>query len=206
MIGVVPVNHTNEPHSPSAWRCSNAIPTWSWNGLNGQPAKVEVYSRAPYVELYVNGKKVGKKKRGNDCMVKFKTTYQDGEITAVNVDKQGNELSRYSLYTGGDETILSVLPEKTQVDLGEVCFVPLAYTDAKGNWKPLEHHRISVEVKGGELLALGHGGPFNTESYMNTDTDTYYGRAMAVVKATSDQVVITAKGNGLVGKAEISAK
>ena len=206
MIGVVPVNHTNEPHSPSAWRCSNAIPTWSWNGLNGQPAKVEVYSRAPYVELYVNGKKVGKKKRGNDCMVKFKTTYQDGEITAVNVDKQGNELSRYSLYTGGDETILSVLPEKTQVALGEVCFVPLAYTDAKGNWKPLEHHRISVEVKGGELLALGHGGPFNTESYMNTDTDTYYGRAMAVVKATSDQVVITAKGNGLVGKAEISAK
>ena len=203
MIGVVPVNHTNDRHSPSAWRCSNAISTWSWNGLSGQPAKVEVYSRAPYVELYVNGKKVGKKKRGNDCMIKFKTTYQDGEITAVNLDKDGNELSRTTLKTAGNETILSVLPEKKTVKKGEICFINLAYTDENGNFKPLERGKIELSVDGGELLAAGHACPFNKDGYNNAYTDTYYGRAMTVVKATDDIVKVTAKGNGLVGACEI---
>lgn len=206
MIGVVPVNHTNDRHSPSAWRFSNAIPTWSWNGLNGQPAKVEVYSRAPYAELYVNGKKVGKKKRGNDCIIKFKTTYQDGEITAVNLDKDGNELSRNTLKTAGDETILSVLPEKKTVKKGEICFINLAYTDENGNFKPLERGKIDLQVDGGELLAAGHGCPFNAEGYNNAYTDTYYGRALAVVKATGDIVKVTANGNGLTGVCEIIAE
>lgn len=206
MIGVVPVNHTNDRHSPSAWRFSNAIPTWSWNGLSGQPAKVEVYSRAPIVELYLNGKKVGKKKRGNDCMIKFKTTYQDGEITAVNLDKDGNELSRNTLKTAGDETILSVLPEKKTVKKGEICFINLAYTDENGNFKPLERGKIDLQVEGGELLAAGHGCPFNAEGYNNAYTDTYYGRALAVVKATGDIVKVTANGNGLTGVCEIIAE
>lgn len=206
MIGVVPVNHTNDRHSPSAWRFSNAIPTWSWNGLSGQPAKVEVYSRAPYVELYVNGKKVGKKKRGNDCIIKFKTTYQDGEITAVNLDKDGNELSRNTLKTAGNETILSVLPEKKTVKKGEICFINLAYTDENGNFKPLERGKIDLQVEGGELLAAGHGCPFNTDGYNNAYTDTYYGRALAVVKATGDIVKVTANGNGLTGACEIIAE
>ena len=180
--------------------------SWSWNGLNGQPAKIEVYSRAPHVELYVNDKKVARKKRGNNCMLKFKIKYYDGKITAVNLDKNGIELSKYTLTTAETETILSVLPEKTEVTLGEVCFVPLAFTDKYGNTKPLEHHRISVHIEGGELLALGHGGPFNKESYLQTETNTYFGSALAVVKATTNKVTITAKGNALRGSAEIIAK
>ena len=29
-IAVVPVTHTDDKHSPSAWKFSNAIPSWSW--------------------------------------------------------------------------------------------------------------------------------------------------------------------------------
>ena len=37
-IGVVPVNNTNSPHSPSAWKMTNAIESWSWNGCDGKEA------------------------------------------------------------------------------------------------------------------------------------------------------------------------
>ncbi|MCH5351317.1 MAG: DUF4982 domain-containing protein [Clostridiales bacterium] len=205
-IAVVPVNHTNDKHSPSAWKFSNALPTWSWNGLNGKPAKVEVYSRAPIVELYVNGKKAGRKKLGKNCRFDFKVKYYDGEITAVNLDKNGNELSRNSLKTAGNETVLTVLPEKSEVKQGEVCFVRLRFTDKDGNIKPLEHREISVEVDGGELLALGSACPFNLRGYNDTVTDTYYGEAMAVVKAGEGGFRIKATDGTLVGEAVVTVK
>lgn len=207
-IAVVPVSHTKEKHSPSAWKFSNALPSWSWNGLDGKKAKVEVYSRAPIVELYINGKKVGKKKFKKNCRFDFTVKYEGGEITAVNLDKNGNELSRNSLHTAGEETVLSVVPEKKEVKSGEVCFVRLKYTDKNGVVKPLERGIINVEVEGGELLAVGSACPFNDPKYgyTGTKTDTYYGEAMAVVKATADKVVVKASDNKLSGEGVIIAK
>lgn len=202
-IAVVPVNHTHDRHSPSAWKFSGGIPSWSWNGLNGKSAKIEVYSRAPIVELYINGKKVGRKKLGRNCRFTFHVKYYDGEITAVNLDKEGHELARTTLKTADEQTILSVTPEKSVVKKGELCFVHLDYTDQNGTIKPLERGYIQIQVEGGELLAAGHACPFNKDGYTHNYTDTYYGRAMAVVKATGEVVRVRASGNNLVGACEI---
>lgn len=202
-IAVVPVSHTKEKHSPSAWKFSNALPSWSWNGLCGKKAKVEVYSRAPIVELYINGKRVGRKKFKKNCRFDFNVKYYDGEITAVNLGRDGKELSRNSLKTAGGETRLTVTPEKGSVKRGEVCFVNLAYTDGNGEVKPLERGKIEVAVTGGRLLALGHACPYNEDGYSGAFTDTYYGRALAVIKAEADAVTISATGKGLKGEAEI---
>ncbi len=205
-IAVVPVSHTGEKHSPSAWKFSNALSSWSWNGLDGKKAQVEVYSRAPVVELYINGKKAGKKKFKKNCRFDFKVRYRGGEITAVNLDKKGNELSRNSLKTAGDETLLSVVPEKKEVKLGEVCFIRLRYADANGTVKPLERGVLTVTVQGGELLAVGNACPFNVLGYNGTQTDTYYGEAMTVVKATAEKLTLTATDGKLSGITEITVK
>jgi beta-galactosidase len=206
LLAVEPVNHTGEKHSPSAWKFSNAIPSWSWNGLDGKKAKVEVYSRAPRVELYINGKKVGSKKFKKNCKFDFTVTYRGGEITAVALDKAGKEISRNSLRTAGDKTVLSVTPEKKNVQKGEVCFVRLQYTDGSGTVKPLEHKILTAKVEGGELLALGNACPFNTIGYCSDKTDTYYGEALAVVKATANTVKVTVTDGTLSGSAELKAK
>lgn len=92
-IAVIPVNHTHDSPSPSCWKFTNAFPSWSWNGCDGNDAKVEVYSRAPVVKLLVNGKQVGQKKLGKNCRFEFRTKYYGGEVTAVACDADGNELS-----------------------------------------------------------------------------------------------------------------
>lgn len=202
-IAVVPVNHTKEKHSPSAWRFSNAIPSWSWNGLDGKKAKVEVYSKAPVVELYVNGEKVGKKKFRKNCCFNFSVIYKGGKIEAVAKDKDGKELSRNSLVTAGEETILAVIPEKRKVSAGEVCFVNVAYTDSLGTVKPLCHKDIEIKVEGSELLAFGNGCPVNKNGFNDTKTFTYYGRAMAVIKAGKTDVKVTVSDGTLTGEAVI---
>lgn len=206
LIAVVPVSHTNEKHSPSAWKFSNAIPSWSWNGLGGKKARVEVYCRAPVVELYINGVKAGRKKFAKNCRFDFDVRYQDGEVTAVGLDKDGKELSRHSLKTAGEETLLSVLPEKREVNEGEVCFVRLKYTDENGAVKPLMRGKLEVAVEGGELLALGNACPFNALGYTGTVTDTYYGEAMAVVRAARGIVMVKATDGKLNGCAELTVK
>ncbi|MCD8286592.1 MAG: DUF4982 domain-containing protein, partial [Clostridia bacterium] len=204
-IAVVPVNHTKDKHSPSAWKFSNAIPSWSWNGLTGKPAEVEVYSRAPRVALYINGKKVGEKKFKKNCRYVFKTKYADGEIKAVALDKDGKELSTGTLTTAGNDTQLTVAPEKTQVKPGELCFIRLRFTDSQGTVKPLERGNITVSVQGGELLAVGSAAPVYTGSYLSDTTDTYYGEAMCVVKAgESGSVSVSATCGDKSGSATVS--
>ena len=80
----------------------------------------------------------------------------------------------------------------------------LRYTDKAGERKPLEHKKISVRVEGGELVALGNGCPFNRLGYLGDETDTYYGEALAVVRAGERGFTLTASdgirtGSGTVG-------
>lgn len=202
-IAVVPVSHTDEKHSPSAWKFSGAIPSWSWNGLDGKPARVEVYSRAPAVELFINGVRVGKKRRKKGCKLDFRVRYARGEIVAVARDEEGAELSRSSLKTAGEETILSVLPEKDRAREGELVFVRLRFTDAEGVCKPLEHRKIKVTAEGGELVALGCACPYNEIGYLTSETDVYYGEALAVVKMQGCDLCVIATDGALEGRAVI---
>lgn len=181
-IAVVPVNNTGKAHSPSSWKFSNALPSWSWNGQDGKRAIVEVYSRAPKIELYINGKKVGVKKFKKNCRFVFKTKYMGGEITAVALDKNGVEISRNSLYTANENTQISIKPEVEKATCGQIVFVHLQYTDDEGTVKPLERGIISVSVDGGEILATGNACPYNKLGYLSHKTDTYYGCAMTVIK------------------------
>lgn len=105
-IAVCPVNHTNDKHSPSAWKMSNAIDSWSWNGCNGRLARVEVYARAACVALFVNGREVGRRVLRDDCVARFVCRWMPGEVTAVAYDAAGREIGRRSLRSAGDCTEL----------------------------------------------------------------------------------------------------
>jgi beta-galactosidase len=191
VIAVRPVNHTNGRHSPSAWKMTNAMESWSWNGCDGNPAIVEVYSDAYAVSLYINGTKIGVKRMKRCCAV-FKTVYKAGEILAIAHDEKGQAKGSNKLTTADEQTELRALPEKTAVKAGGLAYIRLQYTDEAGTVKPLERGDIRVDVQGGRLLALGNGCPYNPKGYLNGYTDTYYGKALAIVMATGECVTLTA--------------
>lgn len=203
-VAVCPVNHTGDKHSPSAWKMSNAIPSWSWRGCAGKPANVEVYARAHSVELLVNGKSVGKKNLDGDCIAKFRCTYEDGVIMAVSYDSAGHEIGGCALRTAEPETRLLALLEESSVKPGRLCHIRLQYTDEKGVLKPLERGILSVEVNGGKLLGLGSACPYNEIGYVSDHTDTYYGEALAVVQAgESAELTLTVTDGKLTGKVTV---
>lgn len=189
-IGVIPVDNTNSPHSPSAWKMTNAVESWSWNGCDGKEAKVEIYARAHHVSLYINGKCVGTKQMKHDCRAIFKTVYQPGEIRAEAFDAHGNKIAECSLKTAGEETKLTLEPELKSVTPDDLLYVRMKYTDEKGTVKPLARGSIKVNVRGGKMIGIGSACPYYEKSYLGDTADTYYGEALAVIRPDKNGKII----------------
>lgn len=195
-IAVCPVNHTGDRHSPSAWKMTNAMPSWSWTGCEGRKANVEVYARAARVELVLNGHTVGSKTLKNDCLARFSIPYESGTLEAVSYDAADHEIGRYKLQSAGGATSLTLDAEEPAAKPGHLCYVRLRYTDENGITKPLARGNIQVQVRGGTLVGLGSACPFNKHSYLDRETDTYYGEALAIVRMGDDDAMTIAASDG----------
>ena len=195
-IAVCPVNHTGDRHSPSAWKMTNAMPSWSWTGCEERKANVEVYARAARVELVLNGHTVGSKTLKNDCLARFSIPYESGTLEAVSYDAADHEIGRCKLQSADGTTRLTLDAEEPTVKPGHLCYVRLRYTDENGITKPLARGNIQVQVRGGTLVGLGSACPFNKHSYLDSETDTYYGEALAIVRMGDGDAMTIAASDG----------
>ena len=204
-MGVIPVDNTSSSHSPSAWKMTNAVESWSWDGCDGKDAKVEVYARAHHVSLYVNGKCVGTKELKKDCRTVFKTIYHPGELKAVAFNAQDQKIAECVLQTAGKETRLTLEPELDKLSVNDLLYVQMKYTDDKGTVKPLARGEIKVKAEGGKILGIGSGCPYYEKSYLGDTADTYYGEAMAIIQPEKTGK-ITVKAESRYGNAQIEVR
>lgn len=182
-MAVIPVSTAGQKHSPSAWKMTNAMESWSWEGCEGKKTKVEVYARAASVSLFLNGNCIGSRKPHKDCKVVFPVKYANGELKAIAYDANGKEIATTSLSTAGKETRLTLEPELRRVQCdGDLCYIRMHYTDENGVLKPMTRGDITVEVENATLIGLGSACPYYEKSYLGNVSDTYYGEAMAIVR------------------------
>lgn len=185
-IAVRPVNHSGEKYFFGMWRGTDAVASWSWIGMDGSMAEIEVYSQGNCVELFQDGVSLGKKKL-EYCKVQYKTTYKRGELRAVSYDENGNVLGEETLRTAGQETIFTVLPDRTvlKADGEDMSFVSVELTDGKGIGKLLSDRQVTVKVSGaGVLAAIGSGNPVTEESFLDDSYTTWFGRMGFFVRST----------------------
>ena len=186
-IGVQPVNHPGVKPAKSAWRGSNAIASWSWNGCKGNKAVVEVYSSAASVELFLNGQSLGRKKL-KQCKAVFKTKYMSGKLEAVAYDEDGRETGRNSLLSAEKNTEITCQKEV----YGELLYLNLSIADQNGIVESNADKKLTIQVEDGELLGFGSANPRTEENYQSGSFTTYYGKAQAIVRCkTSCKVYIS---------------
>ncbi len=181
-IAVKPVNHPGVRVSKSVWRGTNAIESWAWGGCSGNKAEVEVYSDAASVELLLNGKSLGRKKI-KECRAVFKTKYVPGTLTAVAYAADGKEISRSELTHASGKIGIAVKPEAAKAKPGEIVYVPVEIVGENGVVESNADRKLTVTVEGGELLGFGSADPCHEEQYHTGTFTSYYGRALAVVRA-----------------------
>ena len=179
------------------WRGTNAIPSWSWQGCQGERATVEVYMGKPAVsvELKLGGISLGKKPL-KDCRALFQVKYAPGTLEATVFDGSGKSLGSGHLLSAAGNLKLALHPEKGLAKPGEVLFVPVTVESVNGAVESNADRLVTVTVEGGELLGFGSANPRTEERFDTGSYTTYYGRALAVVRAGDrDKVKVTA-GDG----------
>lgn len=201
-----PANHPGVRVSKSVWRGTNAIFSWSWAGCEGNKTQVEVYSDQAQVELLLNGKSLGRKKV-KECRAIFKVRYAPGILTTAAYDASGRETGRCELVSADQRLKIAVRPEKTEVNSGEIVFVPVNIEGANNIVESNADRRLTVTVQGGELLAFGSANPCTEEVYHTGSFTTYYGRSLAVIRAgASGTIHVEAADGNKAGAAVITVK
>lgn len=170
-------------HTPSAWSFSMARQSYSFSGDEGMTTKVDVYAVSPYVELYQNGKRIGRKKTKKNGRTSFAIRYWKGDIRAVALDEKGNPIAEETIYSASDTTILSAAFEEESLTMDCLAHLRFEITDERGIRKMNEDTSITIDgVENGELLAFGNACPYNKEGYKTTSSNTYYGTNMAILR------------------------
>ena len=204
-ICVQPLNHEQKP-ARAVWRGTNGLPSWSWAGCKGKAATVEVFYDAAKVELFLDSKKIGSAKV-KDCRASFRVKYAPGKLEAVAYGADGRELGRSALCSADAPLNLVVRPEKTSAKPGEIVYIPVTLEGANGVVESNADRKLSVTVEGGELLGFGSANPRTEERFDAGEYKTYYGRALAVVRAgESGRVTVSITDGEKHAKAEISVE
>ncbi len=185
------------------WSYDDVHPHWNWPGDEGKKLRVELYSRCEKVELFLNGRRIGRKETGKNTRYKalFRVPYRPGTLSAVGY-VGGKVAERVRLDTAGKAAALRLTPEKRLLKAGgqDLGYVHVEVVDARGRRVPQATDRIRVEVKGAASQAgFGTANPINLESFQDAEHPAFEGRALLVVRTGkgSGEAVIRAEAPGL---------
>lgn len=179
VIAVRPVNHPGVKPAKAVWRGTNAMESWSFAGCEGNKAEVEVYTQDAWVELYINGKKIGRKPAKKGKAV-FKTKYEPGVLHVIAYDKSGTKTGESSLTSATGELSIQAEAERNCTD-SKVRYINISLVGENGVIESNADVLLHADITGGKLLAFGSANPRTEESFVVGLYHTYYGKAQAVV-------------------------
>ncbi len=177
------------------------FPHWNWQP--GQVVDLWVYySNADEVELFLNGKSLGKKsKQGEELHLVWKVPFEAGTVKAVS-RKAGKVVLEKEIKTAGTATQLVAKADRSSItaDGDDLSFITVDVTDENGILVPDAMNQIQFEISGNaRIVGVDNGNPVSHESMKGSTIKAFYGKCLVVVQAgeKSGEVVLTAKADGL---------
>ncbi|AVR43987.1 glycoside hydrolase family 2 [Christiangramia fulva] len=175
----------------SEWTHENVLhllPHWNWE--KGQTVDVwAYYNNADEVELFLNGKSMGtKRKQGDDLHVMWRFPFEAGTLKAIS-RKNGSVVKETEIKTAGQPAKLNLKAdrEKIKADGKDLCFVTVTITDKDGTLAPRADDLIKFSLKGdGEIVGVASGDPVNHESFKGTQHKAMNGKCLVVIKASEN--------------------
>jgi beta-galactosidase len=197
----------------SFWGWPNEWKSWNWEGNEGKPIVVSVYSRCDEVRLELNGKEIGTQKVSEETKLtaRFETIYQPGELVAIGLIN-GKEVVRQSLKTAGKPAILKITPEKSMVSIQkeDLLYFNVEVLDENGNFVPNAEIPIEFNIQGKcHLQAVGNGNPTDMKSFQVPWVNSFRGKCQLIVRGCKEgnEIFVSAKSEGLkIGECKVVLK
>lgn len=187
------------------WSLDDVHPSWTWPGQEGKALDVVVYSEFPQVQLFLNGKGLGRKTvgLGTEFKATYKVPYVPGQLTAVGY-RNGREAGRWALRTAGAPAQLKVSVDRRQVTANgeDLAYISVELADANGTpvYDQSGDRNVHVKVSGaGALAGIGNGNPIDASSFQSGQRKTFHGRVVAAVRARTraGPIIVEVGSDGL---------
>ncbi|WP_277638427.1 glycoside hydrolase family 2 TIM barrel-domain containing protein [Bacteroides graminisolvens] len=187
----------------SLWGWPREWSSWTWNGNEGQPLQVRVFTKASQVKLELNGQTIGKKtlSEADKYIATFDVPYQAGKLMAVALTN-GKEVGRKELITTGEPKSIKLTVDRETItaDRNDLAFVKIEVVDKDGLVVPTSTVKVEITVTGsGELVASGNADPSGINSANKFILNVYRGQAQAIIRPfiEPDDIKVKVKAEGL---------
>ena len=139
-------------------------PHWNWPGKEGQAMDVWVNSNADDVELFLNGKSLGKKQMPRNGHLQWSVLYEPGKLAAI-AYKKGKKLTA-QVETTGPAAEVVITPYKTTMlaDGKDAAVINVSVVDKEGREVPNANQLIKFILTGdAKIIGVGNGDPSSHE-------------------------------------------
>jgi len=194
----------------SKWRpelpMAHILPHWNWPDRVGQVTPVHVYTSGDEAELFLNGKSLGRKKKGpyeyrlrwNDVV------YEPGELKVI-AYKNGQKWAEDVMKTTGPASQLTLQADRTKIkaDGQDLSYVTVKIADQSGLMVPQTSHLVRFDVSGpAEIIAVDNGDPTSHDPFQAKQVKAFNGLALVILRSkagTPGAVTLHASSEGLTG-------
>jgi beta-galactosidase len=192
----------------ATWRpgfpMAHILPHWNWPERIGQVTPVHVYTSGDEAELFLNGKSLGRRKKGPyEYRLRWDdVVYQPGELRVTSY-KSGQRWATDSVKTTGSPFQLLMAPDRATIasDGTDLSFVTLTVADKENLLVPRSINDIHFEVIGpGEIVATDNGDPTDLTVFSSHDRKAFNGLALVIIRAKPGQrgrIIVKATSQGL---------
>ncbi len=193
-----PINPKKEKWS--IWNWDDVVADWNWKGYENKTLEVNVYSSCEEVELFLNGKSLGKKttNRSTKFIAVYDVPYNAGELEAIGYSNR-KVVNTSILQTANQPAQINLSADRNSIhaDNEDLSYVTVELLDDKGLRSPKAENLIHFSIEGeGTIVGVGNANPTSLESYQALQRKAWQGRCMVVIKSTHNAGKIILKATG----------
>lgn len=160
------------------------FPHWNWKP--GQQVDVVTYFNADEVELFLNGRSLGtKRKQGDEVLVFWRLPYEPGVLKAVS-RKNGQVVLTKEVRTAEEPAKIVLVPDRKTIkaDGTDLSFITVKVVDRNGTVVPAADNLIKFKIIGdGTIVGVDNGYQASHESFKGKQRKAFHGMALAILQA-----------------------
>jgi beta-galactosidase len=167
------------------WSFPSMASHLNFDHLHGRTVSAAVFTNCEEVELWKNGKKMGRRKKVDfeNGIIKWAFEYHSGNIEVKGFNG-GKEECSYSVKTAGPALKVKLIPDKTELRAGGIAHIEINVVDKDGLLCPNGEELIEFALKGDAAFLGACSSDLNQNlGFTLPKVFTSEGKALAMIKA-----------------------
>jgi beta-galactosidase len=194
----------------SRWRpdlpMAHILPHWNWPERKGLVTPVFIYTSGDEAELFLNGKSLGKKKKGQfEYRLRWDdVVYEPGELKVI-AYRNGEKWAEDVMRTTGKASLINMSADRPVIhpDATDLIFITVRIEDSNNLLVPKSDNLVNFTIEGpGKIAAVDNGDATSHDSFQSSSRKAYNGMCLVIIKAdkgASGTITVRGESDGLKG-------